>query len=76
MGYDRSSGAKLRNALLIAGVIMMLSAFLYEPLFAAGAVVTLSCLIPDFLFNKCAHCGKHLGRNAGAFCQFCGERIE
>lgn len=67
---------KLRNALLILGVVIMLLACIYEPLFIVGAIVAFSSLVPHFLFNKCPHCGKQLGRNEGAFCQFCGERIE
>jgi hypothetical protein len=67
---------KLRNALLLIGAIMMLSGYIYAPLGAAGVIVAFSCLIPHFLFNKCPYCGKQLGRNEGAFCQHCGERID
>jgi len=67
---------KLRNMLMIVGTIIMLTAYIYEPLFIVGAVVACSCLIPHFLFNKCPHCGKQLGNNEAAYCQHCGERIE
>lgn len=67
---------KLRNALLIVGMIVMLSAYFYEPLLAVGAIVSLSCLIPHFLFNKCPHCARQLGRSEGPFCPFCGKPIE
>ena len=67
---------KLRDTLLIAGFIIMLLAYLYEPLFIVGAVVSFSCLIPHFLFNRCPHCRKHLGNNSGGFCPFCGESID
>ena len=67
---------KLRDALLIVGFITMLSAYIYEPLAVVGAVVAFSCLIPHFLFNKCPHCGKQLGRNESKFCQFCGKPID
>ncbi len=40
----------------------MLLAYVYEPLIIVGALVTFSCLIPHFLYNKCPHCGKQLGR--------------
>ncbi len=35
-----------------------------------------SCLVPHFLYNKCPHCGKQLGRNEADYCQFCGEKLE
>lgn len=66
----------LRNAFLILGVIIMLLSYFYEPLFTIGMLVTLSCLIPQFLFCKCPHCGKQLGRNEGKFCQHCGNRLD
>lgn len=67
---------KLRNTLLIAGFFITLSGYLYPPLGIVGVVVSLSCLIPHFLYNKCPHCGHQLGRNEDQFCQHCGERID
>ena len=69
---------KLTCILLIAGiVIMLLGAYtLCNPLFVAGALVATSCLIPYFRFYRCPHCGRHLCRNEGKFCQYCGKRIE
>lgn len=67
---------KLRNGLIVAGAVIMLLAYVYEPLFFVGAIVMLSCLIPDFLYNKCPHCGKRLGRNEGTYCQFCGGQTD
>ncbi len=66
---------KLRDTLLIIGILMMLMSYIYEPMHIVGGIVAFSCLIPHFLFNKCPHCGKQLGRNEGAFCQHCGGRI-
>ena len=67
---------KLRDTLLMAGVITMLLGYCFEPLVIVGAVAAFSCLIPHFLFNKCPHCRKQLGRNEGEFCQFCGKHID
>ncbi len=67
---------KLRNILLIAGSVMMLAGCLWQPFFLVGVIVAFSCLIPHFLFNKCPHCGKQLGRNEGDFCQFCGKPLD
>lgn len=67
---------KIRNGLLIAGLISMLLGYVYEPLIYIGVVIAFSCLIPHFLYNKCPHCGKQLGKNEGSFCQHCGGRID
>lgn len=71
-------GRKLRDALLITGtVVMLLSALLRrEPLFVIGAVIAFAALIPHFLFNKCPHCKRQLGRSEGDFCQFCGKPLD
>lgn len=67
---------KLRDRLLLGGFVLMLLGYLYDPIFIVGLIVAFSCLIPDFLFNKCPHCGKRLGRNKGGFCQFCGNPLD
>ncbi len=68
---------KLVFAILIAGFILSaVGPYFYEPLFAVGMIVMVSSLIPHFLYNKCPHCGKNLGRNEGRFCQFCGKEFE
>lgn len=67
---------KLRNWILIIGFIIIFAGHIWEPLTIIGAFVTLSCLVPDLLYNKCPHCGKRLGLNEGKFCQHCGEKID
>jgi hypothetical protein len=67
---------RLRDMLLLIGFFMMLGSYIYEPLFVPGMAVALSCLVPHFLWNKCPHCGRQLGRNEAEFCQFCGEKID
>ena len=67
---------KLRDILLISGVIVMLLAYLWECLFIIGVIIIFSSMIPHVLFNKCPHCGKQLGRNEGMYCQFCGKRLD
>lgn len=73
---EAKQAQKLRNILLIAGIIIMLSAYIYESLFNIGLIVAFSSLIPHFFYNKCPHCGKQLGNNEAAYCQHCGKRIE
>ena len=67
---------RLRDMLLLIGFFMMLGSYIYELLFVPGMVVALSCLIPHFLWNKCPHCEKQLGRNEAEFCQFCGGKMD
>lgn len=67
---------KLRDLLLLAGFIIMLASYLLKPIFIIGLIVAISCLIPDFLYNKCPHCKKRLGRNEAQFCQHCGGKID
>lgn len=66
----------LRDRLLLAGFVVMLLAYVYQPLLYVSGAIAFSCLIPHFLFNRCPHCGKQLGRNEGDFCQYCGKRID
>ena len=73
---DVRKAQKLRNTLLIVGFIVMLGAYVWEPLMVIGAIVACSSLIPHFLYNKCPHCGKQLGKNEADFCQFCGGKID
>ncbi len=67
---------KLRDAIFVVGVVLMLLGYFYEPLIVVGAIVTCSCLIPHYLFNRCPHCGKNLGRSEGEFCPHCGKQID
>lgn len=67
---------KIRDGIMVAGFVTMMSAYFYEPMFYVGFVVAFSSLIPHFLYNKCPNCGKQLGRNEGDFCQYCGKSID
>lgn len=67
---------KLRNTLLIVGFFIMLLGYYSNVIGVIGAIVAVSSLIPHFLFNKCPHCGKQLGRNEGKFCQYCGRPLD
>ena len=71
-----SDAQKLRDILFIAGFLIMMAASIWEPFLIIGTIVAFSGLIPDFLYNKCPRCGKHLGRNQGDFCHHCGGKID
>lgn len=66
----------LRDTLMVVGFVVMLAGYLYGPLTVIGGCVMLSCLIPDYRYNRCPHCKKRLGRNSGPFCQHCGRNID
>jgi hypothetical protein len=66
----------LRDIIMVVGFIVMIAGYLYTPLSVIGAIVMLSCLIPDYLYNRCPHCKNRLGRNCGPFCQHCGGNID
>ncbi len=70
------AAGKLRDILMVAGAVIMLLAYVWEPFIVIGAVICCSCLIPHFLFFRCPHCGKHLGRQNGKFCQYCGRKLD
>lgn len=67
---------ELRNTLIIAGFVIILLSYIWESFLIIGTIIMLSCIIPDWLYNKCPHCGKHLGRNEGDFCQHCGKLLD
>ena len=67
---------RLRNALLLAGFLVMLLGYYAVWIGYLGIAIAVSSLIPHFLFNKCPHCGRQLGRNEGDFCQFCGNNLK
>lgn len=67
---------ELTNTLLMTGIVVMLLGYVNEIFLMIGAIVACSCLLPHFIFYKCPHCGRHLGRNEGEFCQYCGKQID
>ena len=67
---------RLRDALLIAGAVVMLLGYYHEAFLWVGGAIACACLIPHFAFYRCPHCGRALGRNEGSFCQHCGGPID
>ena len=67
---------RLRDILAFVGILIMFCGYIYEPLLFVGGIVALSCMIPHFLYYRCSHCGKHLGRCEGDRCWHCGKEIE
>ena len=67
---------KARDILAIVGVVIALMGIVCEPFLYIGIAVMFSGLIPDFRYNRCPHCGRHLRRNEGDYCQYCGKRTD
>lgn len=62
--------------LFLAGVVITLLGYGNETVFNVGMIVSSAALIPVFLFNKCPHCGRWLGRSSGKFCPHCGRPLD
>lgn len=67
---------KTRDALLILGALFCLVAYLFQPVVYIGMALWLAGLAVHVLYCKCPHCGSHIGRNYGDFCQYCGKKLE
>ena len=67
-----------RLRLAILGLMLIFAMFGY-----AGSIVGLigiflalpGFIAVEFLMNRCPHCDRHLDRNWGQFCQYCGGRV-
>lgn len=67
---------KLIYFLYMIGFIIMLFSYVNIIFLPIGIAVAGSSVVPNLLFYKCPHCGAHLGRNGGDFCQHCGKRMD
>ena len=55
-----SGGALVQSALLIV----------------AGLLLLIVALVLHFTYNRCPHCGRFLDRSTGAYCPYCGKKME
>ena len=67
---------KLIYFLYIIGFILILLSYKRIMFLPIGVIVAGSSVVPNLLFYKCPHCGKHLGSNGGDFCKYCGKSID
>ena len=67
---------KLVILLAFVGVVVMLFGYFIPILWAVGAVIALSSIIPNLLFYRCLYCGRMLGKISASFCPHCGKRID
>lgn len=58
-------------ALLFCGLMYL------HPAFLIGCLAALISLVSvNLFFYRCPHCGRHLGREVGDYCQHCGEELD
>lgn len=67
---------KLIILLVVVGFVVILLGYFIPVLWAVGAAIALSSILPNILFYRCPHCGRMLGKFRGSFCPHCGERID
>lgn len=67
---------KLVILLALVGVVVMPFGYFIPILWAVGAVIALSSIIPNLLFYRCPYCGRMLGKISASFCSHCGKRID
>ena len=46
-----------------------------KPVMFTGIGIALLALIFYWIWYRCPHCGRHLGRSWGEFCPWCGTRV-
>lgn len=48
----------------------------YEVVTAAALLAVIAGVLLHVLWMRCPHCGRHLDRNNGRYCQHCGKEID
>lgn len=66
---------KLIILLVVVGVVVMLLGYFIPILWAVGAAIALSSILPNVLFYS-PYCGRMLGKISASFCPHCGKRID
>lgn len=41
-----------------------------------GVLLVIAGLIIHFTYYRCPHCGRFLDRSTGAYCPYCGKKME
>lgn len=70
----RGSRALLVGSFVLAAFVIGI--FQAEWALAAAFLLIMVGVVQWVIFNRCPHCGRHLGRDVGDFCQYCGERLD
>ena len=63
---------------LIIEIFLLMLCFVWRNTFGwiipAGFVLLFMAL--SFIFHRCPHCGRFLGRSGGPCCRYCGKNME
>lgn len=65
-------------------IILLILEIIFGYLFISGSrwsgllflILMAVSIVSDLLFNRCPHCGRHLGRSGGPYCRYCGEELD
>lgn len=61
-------------ALLVGGFIGLYGSLIdFAEMCIAGCVILILGVLFFLIFFRCPHCGRHLGRDHGPYCQYCGK---
>ena len=62
--------------LIVCTIVILLGAALRSAaMMYTAAPVMLADLVFYFIWYRCPHCGRHLGRAWGAYCPYCGIEV-
>lgn len=69
---------KMVLRLSTAGAVLDLGGALVQSalLIVAGLLLLIVALVLHFTYYRCPHCGRFLDRSTGAYCPYCGKKME
>lgn len=70
----RASRTLLVGSCALAALVV--GVFQAEWASAVGVLLIAVGIAQWAVFCRCPHCGRHLGRDVGGFCQYCGEQLD
>ena len=75
MELHRAKLLVMALAALTLLLITLTALFKISFFFIAGMLSYIAMVVVWFLFNRCPHCKKFLGRDTGVRCPHCGKRL-
>lgn len=69
---------KIFNIAAITIVVIVAIGSLLEnlPICVFGFVLMIGAVVFNIIFYRCPRCGRHLGRDGGDYCQYCGVKFD
>lgn len=75
MDLHRAKMLTILLAALALALFALTACFRQTWMFMAGTGCFLAMMVVWFLFNRCPHCGRHLGNDTGVYCPHCGKKL-